>query len=328
MSKLLFIDDAFIEKNCDFKQLIACLNSDFASAMISVPKRHHHDFANPSTSTDSTLLLMPAFNPGFDAGVKIVTINPENDKNQLPIIQGVYALWDATNGNIKAILDAKSLTAKRTAAASALASQYLSREDSASLLMIGTGVLARYLILAHSKVRPIRQVYVWGRQLEKAKAVCDSLTKESFRCTAISALMPMISKVDIISCATLSATPLVHGADLIPGQHLDLVGSYKTTTREADDGVMQKSSIFIDTYQGGLTESGDICIPLSSGVISLSDIKADLYELCGGTKQGRMAQNEITCFKSVGYALEDLTAATYFYNLYNHSSNHIDTANI
>ncbi|MBP7370780.1 MAG: ornithine cyclodeaminase family protein [Arenimonas sp.] len=317
MSSLVFIDDSFIEKNSDFNQLIECLNSDFATATIHVPQRHHHDYANPSAGTDSTLLLMPAFNPGHEAGVKMITINPDNAKQQLPSIQGIYVLMDANTGNIKAVLDAKSLTAKRTAATSALASKFLAREESSSLLMIGTGLLAGNLIRAHAMVRPLRQVFVWGRSMDKAQAVCDALAEESYRCTAIATLEPFISKVDIISCATLSPTPLVLGENLVPGQHVDLVGSYQPTTREADDSVIRRSSVFLDTYQGGLTESGDIRIPLDTGVISASDIKADLYELCGGTKQGRSFQNEITCFKSVGHALEDLSAATYFYNLYN-----------
>src|SRR5690606_3117415 len=119
-----------------------------------VPMRHHHDFPNPSVQEDSTLLLMPAWKPGKQAGVKIATVSPKNGQFNLPAIQGTYIYLDALKGGILALLEAKSLTAKRTAAASALASKYLSKENSSSLLMIGTGALASNLILAHASVRP------------------------------------------------------------------------------------------------------------------------------------------------------------------------------
>lgn len=316
MDTIELISDIFIEQRCDFKQLIEELREGFASPSIQVPMRHHHDFPNPPEDKDSTLLLMPAFRPGKDLGVKIVTVSPNNGKYDLPAIQGTYIYLDAHKGNIKAILDAKSLTAKRTAATSALASSYLSREDASSLLMIGTGALAKNLIQAHASVRPIEKVYVWGRTPAKAQAVCDELADASFSCTAIDTIEDKISEVDIISCATLSPNPLVFGKWLKGGQHLDLVGAYKKDMREADDEAILKSSVFLDTYQGGLKESGDIVIPLTNGIITKEDIKADLFELCGNSKKGRTSEKEITYFKSVGHALEDLVAASYFYNAF------------
>jgi ornithine cyclodeaminase/alanine dehydrogenase-like protein (mu-crystallin family) len=308
------ISESFIEKHCDFNQLIERFRQGFASSGIQVPLRHHHDYPNPAENNKSTLLLMPAFNPGVDAGVKIVTVNPANGRHNLPAIHGLYVYLDAHHGNIKAILDAKSLTTKRTSCTSALASSFLSREDSASLLMIGTGALAKNLIQAHASVRPITHVFVWGRTLAKAEAICDELSDAPYSCTSIVNLDDKVSEVDIISCATLSPTPLVLGKWLREGQHLDLVGAYKKDMREADDEVILRSSVFLDTYQGGLTESGDIVIPLANGIITKDDIKADLVELCTGTKKGRTSEKEITCFKSVGHALEDLVAASYFYH--------------
>ncbi|MFV8345935.1 ornithine cyclodeaminase family protein [Flavobacterium sp. ZB4P13] len=314
MKSMQLIPDSFIENNCNFKQLIKHLKEGFSTSSIQVPMRHHHDFSNPPEDKDSTLLLMPAFNTGIDAGVKIVTVSPNNGKYNLPAIQGTYIYMDAHKGSIKAILDAKSLTAKRTACTSALASSYLSRKDSSSLLMIGTGALAKNLIQAHASVRPITKVYVWGRSQKKAQAVCDALADSPYSCTAIANIDDKISEVDIISCATLSPTPLVFGKSLQAGQHLDLVGAYKKDTREADDEAVRKSSVFIDTYQGGLKESGDILIPLNNGSLTKEAIKADLFELCSGSKKGRTSEKEITYFKSVGHALEDLVAASYFYN--------------
>ncbi|MEN3324460.1 ornithine cyclodeaminase family protein [Mariniflexile soesokkakense] len=311
-----FISDQFINENCQFNGLIDALKRGFSNSDIEVPMRHHHDFSNPKEANDSTLLLMPAFNPGKELGVKIVTVSPNNGKYNFPAIQGMYIFIDGHKGFIKAILEAKSLTAKRTAAASALASSYLSKRNAASMLMIGTGALSINLIKAHCSVRPIESVYVWGRDIGKAQKICEALKNEQFTCTAIKNIEYKISEVDIISSATLAPTPLVLGKYLKKGQHVDLVGAYKKDTREADDEAITKSSVYLDTYQGGLKESGDIVIPLSKGILLKETIKADLFELCNNSKTGRTSDDEITVFKSVGHALEDLVAASYIYNLF------------
>ncbi|MGW9685515.1 ornithine cyclodeaminase family protein [Flagellimonas sp. 2504JD1-5] len=313
MEQPLYIDSTFIEENTNFSELVEELENAFASKTVLIPKRHHHDLPNPRTEQDTTLLLMPAWNPGKEAGVKVVTVNPGNDNFGLPSIQGSYLYLDAVTGVLKAIMEAKSLTAKRTAAASALASSYLSKKDASSMLMIGTGALSVNLIKAHASVRPIEEVYVWGRNLKKAEGVCRALSNQEFRVKAISKMEEKISEVDIVSCATLSEEPLVFGKNLVAGQHIDLVGAYKPNMREADDDVIIKASVFLDTFSG-LKESGDIAIPLLKGILKESDIKADLFNLCGETHLGRTDDNEITLFKSVGHALEDLAAATYYYS--------------
>jgi len=316
MKDIALIDDDFINQNTHFPTLIAEIKNGFASSTIEVPQRHHHDLANPKEDIDSTLLLMPAWNPSKEAGVKIVTVSPNNGKYNLPSIQGTYIYLDAHKGMVKAILGAKALTVKRTAATSALAASYLAKKDASILLMIGTGALSKNLIIAHANVRPIKRVYVWGRNLEKAQAICNELTNENFSITAIETIEEKISEVDIISCATLSKTPLVLGKYLKRGQHLDLVGAYKKDMREADDDTIKKASVFVDTFQGGLKESGDIVIPINNGTLKKEDIKADLFQLCSNKKTGRTSDSEITLFKSVGHALEDLVAATYDFDKY------------
>lgn len=313
MEKMVQISDGFINEHTDFPELIAALKAGFGSKKISVPQRHHHDFPNPETGVDSTLLLMPAWHPGKDAGVKIATVSPENSRFDLPAIQAIYILMDAVNGTVKAILQAKSLTAKRTAGASALASSYLSKENANSLLMIGTGALCINLIRAHASVRPIENVYVWGRNPEKAQTICHELRNENFRCQTVGTIEEKIAEVDIVSCATLSATPLVFGKLLKKGQHIDLVGAYKKDMREADDETIIKASVFVDSFSG-MHESGDIAIPLEKDILKESGIKGDLFSLCSGKTKGRTHEKEITLFKSVGYALEDLVAASYYYN--------------
>lgn len=313
MKDISLVDDNFINENTNFPELISAIKNAFASSTIEVPLRHHHYFSNPKEKVDSTLLLMPSWNPGKEAGVKIVTVSPNNGNYDLPSIQGTYIYLDAHKGTVKAILAAKALTAKRTAAASALAASFLAKKEASSLLMIGTGALSKNLILAHASIRPIKEVFVWGRNLIKAQAICNELSNEEFAITPIKTIEEKISEVDIISCATLSTTPLVLGKYLKNGQHIDLVGAYKKDMRESDDEAIQKSQIFVDTFQGGLKESGDIVTPLQHGIISEKDIKADLFELCSNKKQGRQNDEEITYFKSVGHALEDLAAATYYY---------------
>ncbi|MFD0799527.1 ornithine cyclodeaminase family protein [Maribacter chungangensis] len=313
MEKAIYISDDFINENTHFPALLAALKEGFSSPDILVPQRHHHDFPNPETGSDSTLLLMPAWHPAKIAGVKIATVSPENGRYDLPSIQAIYVLINAITGTMIATMQAKSLTAKRTAAASALASSFLSRKDASSLLMIGTGALSANLIRAHASVRPIKEVFVWGRNAEKAKAICSELKEENFSCTAIMQIDDKIGDMDIISCATLSKTPLVLGKYLKPGQHIDLVGAYKKDMREADDAVIQKASVYVDT-PAGLHESGDTSIPLHSGILTEDTIKGNLFTLCSGEVSGRKSEKEVTVFKSVGHALEDLMAANYYYN--------------
>ena len=301
-----FITGEEISKALKFEELIAELRSAFQES-VTAPMRHHHDYANPQEEIDSTLLLMPAWEAGKDLGVKLVTVSPNNGKFNLPAVQGIYILWDAHQGTPTAVLEAKTLTKKRTAAASALASSFLSRPESSSLLMIGTGSLAPELIQAHSCVRNITQLFIWGRSPQKARAVKEGLDL-SAKCQAVEDYREVISEVDIISCATLSKEPLVFGDQLKPGQHVDLVGAYKTDMREADDQTVMKSAVFVDTM-AGMRESGDIKIPLENGLLVEEDIRADLFKLCRGEHDGRLSDQEITMFKSVGHAIEDLAAA-------------------
>jgi ornithine cyclodeaminase/alanine dehydrogenase-like protein (mu-crystallin family) len=180
--------------------------------------------------------------------------------------------------------------------------------------MIGTGALSTNLIKAYASIRPIKKVFVWGRNFEKAQAISTALKNESFSIQPIKTIEEKISEVDIVSCATLSKTPLVLGKYLKAGQHIDLVGAYKKDMREADDETITQASVFVDTFQGGLKESGDIVIPIKNGILKEDAIKADLFQLCSNKHNGRTSKKEITVFKSVGHALEDLVAAGYFYN--------------
>ncbi len=313
MEGVLQIPGSFIEANTEFSELVALLKAAFGKNELVVPRRSHHDFPNPVTNKDTTLLLMPAWEPGKRAGVKVMSVNPGNSEFDLPAVQGSYLYLDAVTGVLKSIIEAKSLTNKRTAAASALASSLLSREDATTLFMIGTGALSKDLIRAHASVRTISNVLIWGRNPAKAKAVATSLSEENFKTTAIENPEDGFAKADIISCATLSKTPLVLGKYLQPGQHIDLVGAYRPDMREADDETISRSKVFLDTFDSGLRESGDIVIPLQNGILDKEAIGGDLFSLCAARGSTRTSAEEITLFKSVGHALEDLVAASYYH---------------
>jgi len=292
-----------------------------------MPLRHHHTIAQPAGpgSADAMLLLMPAWTQGLSTekgashlGIKVVTIFPDNGKRSLPSIYGQYLLLDGMTGQTVALLDGTMLTKRRTACASGLASRYLSRPDARRLLMIGTGALAPQLIRVHAKVRPIEEVAIWGRRPEQAASLARelsmSLPQALARPIAVRAVTDRrqaVGAADIISCATLSSSPLVEGDWLGEGQHVDLVGAYTPQRRESDDEVVRRARVYVDTRAGALKEGGDIVQPLANGTIVQTDVIGDLYELARGQRAGRAAGDttSITLFKSVGAALEDLAAA-------------------
>ncbi|HET6221624.1 MAG TPA: ornithine cyclodeaminase family protein, partial [Dongiaceae bacterium] len=287
-----------------------------------MPVRHHHKIAEPvgPGSADAMLLLMPAWTrgPSSHLGIKVVTVFPDNGKRSLPSIYGQYLLLDGTTGQTVALLDGTMLTKRRTACASGLASRYLSRPDARRLLMIGTGALAPQLIRVHAKVRPIEEVAIWGRRPDQAARLAQelsvSLPQALARPIAVRAVTDRrqaVGEADVISCATLSRTPLVEGDWLREGQHVDLVGAYTPQMRESDDRAVRRARVYVDTRAGALKEGGDIVQPLANGTISESDVIADLYELSRAQRPGRAPGDaiSITLFKSVGAALEDLAAA-------------------
>ncbi len=309
-----FLNEDFLQSNINYPELVEALNHGFSATDIHTPLRHHHDYGK-----NQTLLLMPSWQTEKDLGVKLVSVNPNNQDKGLPSIHGMYIYMDYETGVPICILDAKALTSIRTAASSVLAAMYLARKDSSSLLVLGTGSMVPKIVDAYASLFPLQEIIIWGRNFTKAQSVITSFSdqlKRQCRIHAKENYDAIISKASIISAATLSKEPLILGKQLVPGQHIDLIGSYKNDMREADDELMRRSNIFVDSYEGALSESGDLSIPLSKKVINQSDIKASLFELCRKIKSGRNNADDITVFKSVGHALEDLVAARYFYNIY------------
>jgi ornithine cyclodeaminase len=312
-------DGAAVDAALSYPSLVDTLDAAFAKGA-TAPPRHHHAIALEGRP-EATLLLMPAWEAreagsrlaGRYMGVKSITVFPDNDTRGRPAVLGTYLLLSAETGETLAVMDATRLTAWRTAAASALASRHLSRPDASRLLMVGAGALAPFLVRAHASVRPIREVMVWNRSRTRAHALTIALAQVGVAANLVDDFAVAVGRADIVSTATLSAEPLVRGAWLKPGTHLDCVGAFKPTMRETDDEAVRRARIFVDTGAGAFAEAGDIMQPLQAGVIGKAAVLGDLSELCRGKVQGRRSAEEITLFKSVGASIEDLAAAIAVY---------------
>lgn len=305
---MLQLDAAALAARLDRRALIDALDDAFRKPC-SVPMRQQYQL-EPALDGQrgGTLLVMPAWNGRGALGIKLVTVFPDNALQGLPAVCASYLLLDATNGRTRAILDGSELTLRRTGAASALASRYLSPPDASRLLMVGTGKLAPHLIESHVLVRPIREVRIWGRRTERAQTLAASMASHDLSVEYTEDLKAATQWADIVSCATLSRQPLVLGNWLKPGQHLDLVGAFTSDMREVDDEAIARSELYVDTRSGALSESGEIHGAIARGIIDHAAIIAELSDLAAGQFR-RSKPQAITIFKSVGTALADLVAA-------------------
>ncbi len=305
--RMLTFNAQAVAQALPYDRLIEALEAAFRGE-VQVPDRMQHQIEVPGTDS-GILLLMPAWRVGSVLGIKIVTVFPGNLKNNLPSVEASYLLLQATTGRAIAMLDGAELTVRRTAAASALASKYLSRADASTLLMVGTGKLAPHLIRAHAAVRPLKRVLIWGRRLESAQRLADGFVDEPYSVTAVEDLEAAVKAADIVTCATLATEPLIKGRWLREGQHLDLVGSFTPQMSEADGDAVAVSDVYVDTYAGAVAEAGEIVQALASGKLERAAIVGDLFALTRGTCPPRRSPQAITLFKSVGSAIEDLAAA-------------------
>jgi len=306
-----FIDAEALSSLLPFPELIPALHAGF-SAHPGQPDRVHLTVPSGRESP-STLLLMPAWNDRY-IGVKVATIHPHNGEKGLPSVHASYVLKDAETGQDLAVLDGTALTRLRTAAASALASTFLSRRDASTLLMVGAGALAVPLIRAHASVRPIHRVLAWNRTPDRT---ADLQKAVDLPVTPIDDLSTGVAEADIISCATLSLGPLIRSHDVGDGTHIDLVGAYRPDMRESDSALIGRARVFVDTYPGARHEAGDLVQAASEGDWSFELIEADLADLCSGKHPGRHGPEEVTVFKSVGASIEDLIAAGLAWERYN-----------
>lgn len=301
---LPFFSAGQVHAALDYNVLADALRVAFREGCVA-PLRHVHDV----TGAGDRLLLMPAWRPGEDIGVKLVTVFPRNRGRGAATVSALYVLLDGATGHPRALIDGEALTLRRTAAASALASTYLARHDSAALLVVGTGALAPHMARAHCALRPIARLLLWGRSNTRAQALAAQLRGEGLPAEALADLAQGLAQADIVSCATTATQPVLPGASVHRGTHVDLVGGFTREMREADDNLIARAEIFVDTYAGALAEAGDLVQPLASGILARERVRAELAELIVGKHPGRRNADEITLFKSVGTALEDLCAA-------------------
>lgn len=302
------IEASEVHQTMNFEELIPAIEQTFAGTH-GMPQRNVFCLEEGSDHGDGFAVL-PAWNSKA-IGVKAFTYFPENAPKGLERLYSKILMFKRETGEPLPLVDGSSVTYWRTAAVSALGSQYLSRENASRLLVCGTGNLASYMALAHATVRPITHIDIWGRSLDKAEKVAEQVRKQRQDITvvAITDLESASRQADIISCATGAGEPLILGEWVKSGTHTDFVGNHSPNRRECDTDLITKASVFVDSRLNVLSEAGELLIPVEEGVFSKDDVKAELTELARGQHIGRQTEEEITVFKTVGTALSDLAAA-------------------
>ncbi|WP_152046381.1 bifunctional Delta(1)-pyrroline-2-carboxylate/Delta(1)-piperideine-2-carboxylate reductase [Aureimonas psammosilenae] len=302
-----FIDAEAVHRLLDYPSLIAALRE--AHRMNAMPASQALVMDEPGAGENKFVSLL-AWAGGDVVASKLVGVFPGNLslREPQPSVQGLVALFDGRTGAPLGVCDGTSLTFRKTAADSALGASFLARQDAEVLLVLGAGGLAPHVIEAHRAARPsLRRVLVWNRTMQRAEALVAELGP-AVEAEAVIDLDAALGEADIVSAVTMATVPIIRGARLKPGAHVDLIGAYRPDMREADDDVVRRARLFVDT-RSGCTGSGEIADPLARGLISIDDIEADLFELCAGTHEGRRSPDEITMFKNVGGAHLDLFTA-------------------
>jgi alanine dehydrogenase len=314
---MLILARADLEKllgPADVIDALAAAFRDHARGLTVVPPRG----VTPVTD-DALLLAMPAVLRGGAArrgaaGVKLVTYNPQNRARGEPTLHAAYVLVESERGAPLALLEGTFITALRTGAASALAARYLARPDARRVACFGAGVQAGFQLRCLAAVLPVAHVDVVGRDPERARSFAHAMTRDlGVSVTPARDARTAVRDADVITCATTSSSPVVFGADVGPGAHVDAVGAFRADSREVDTELVQRARVVVDTYSGASEEAGDVLIPIREGAIDRAHVVAELAELVTGAKPGRRSREEITLFKSVGFALEDLATACLAY---------------
>lgn len=306
------IDAKEVKDSLGFEALIPALKEAFSSDF-GMPQRSLYHLPTPDGQDDSFAVL-PAWNDRV-MGVKAFTHLPANPSKGLETLSSKLMLFSRETGEPLALVDGTELTFWRTAAVSAVASDYLAKPDASRLLLFGTGKLAPFMALAHAQVRPLTSIYVTGRNAEKVSATIETIKSKrpDLLVEAVADPSKVIGSVDIISCATGAPEPLFRFDQVQAGTHIDLVGNHSRDRRECDSDTVVHSSVFVDSRLNVLNEAGEVLIPISEGRFEQGSVKAELAELCSGKVSGRQRNEEITLFKSVGTALSDLAAAYLVY---------------
>ena len=293
------IDADTLARVLQMSAAIDALEAAFAGRLPDAPPRARVE------APAGDVLLMPAVGER-EAGVKLVTVAPGNPERGLPLIHALYVLLDGATLAPIALFEGAALTALRTAAVSGLATRYLAREDAARLVIFGAGVQATAHLEAMTAVRPVERVVVVSRTEGAADRLAGRARDAGLE--ASTGEPAAVADSDIVCTCTTSATPLFDGSRLSAGAHVNAIGAYRPEDREVDDGTVRRARIVVETREAAMAEAGDILIPMKAGVIDETAIVADLAEVVGG-RLVRRSPEEVTLFKSVGVAFEDLVVA-------------------
>lgn len=303
-----FLDADRVRRLLDFPSLVEALRESHRGLP---PATTESLLADPVAGSENRFLSLAAWEGDGLIGTKLVTVFPANGRapEDPPAVQACYLLFDGKQGRPLLMADGTMLTLRKTAADSALGTFFLARQDAERLLMVGAGALAPHVVAAHLSQRPsLRRVEIWNRTAARAESVAAGLRAEGIECRAVTDLEAAARQADIISCATMSTEPLIKGAWLKPGAHLDLMGGWQPSMREADDEAVRRAAVYVD-QRPLCRRCGDLLGPVEAGVFDWSDIRADLYELCSGQVTGRRSDEEITLYKNIGGGHLDLYTA-------------------
>ena len=292
-----FVDAAEVHRLLDWPYAIEALREAHRGA---VPQTGRAVLEQPRPGGQPNVLIaVSAWQPDVALGVKLVASFPGNvAEHDLPTVNALYILFDPATGEPRAVVDGEALIFRKTAADSALGAALLARTDAKTLLMVGAGAIAPYLIEAHRAARPsLARVLIWNRTAERAEVLAERLRGDGVNARAVSCLDDAIGEADIISAATMAETPLIRGTLLRPGAHLDLVGAFRPSMRESDDEAVRRARLFCDTVDC-IERSGELGIPLRAGTITRERIEGDLFDLCNEKIPGRRSETEITLYKN------------------------------
>ncbi|MEM1268299.1 MAG: ornithine cyclodeaminase [Pseudomonadota bacterium] len=291
-----FITAAAVEGKLDWRRMVAALEAGHRGPPPDLSDQFLHRGGD-------TLLSRAAWIDGQGIAVKSVSVLPENPARGRPTVQGVMVLFNDETGAVDAVIESALVTKWKTAADSVLGAKLLARSESRRLLIVGTGAVARSLTEAYPAQFPGIEVQIWGRTAEKAMALAGECGAEP-----VQDLEAAVGAADIVATCTMSATPILRGAWLRPGQHIDLIGAFTARMREADDEALNRARIFVDSYDTTLEHIGELKIPLEASTISRTDVLADYYALVAGVS-GRAGSDDITFCKNGGGAHLDLMTA-------------------
>ncbi len=290
--------------------LMADTQADLSAGKIRIPLRQAIDAGN-----NGTLLMMPGSHPELTvSGVKVLTVYPDNPQASLPAIQGSIMLFDAENGTPMAMIDAASVTAIRTAAASGMATRVLANPDASALTILGCGVQAASHIKAICSVRDIETIRVWSRNPVSVDNFVTRHSGAAERVIAERDISRALNAADIICAVTGAASPLIHSTALRNGSHVNLVGAHSPESREADGMTLQRARVFTEVTEFALAESGDIRMAITEGYLDVSDIAREIGAVILQQIAGREDSEQITLYKSLGNIAQDLVAARYVFD--------------